>query len=201
MSHADVLKAYQLRQNQSRVINSWGKTWEDLAEQVRSISGSLLPPELDLQHFDIENPDDKELIDTVTDIRATFERLQREINSVAQRIDDAKSAWNQVQPNLRISKKITTANQEYTDLFGQLSAADAGDPSAYGVLVKQRQDLEDKLNGFNKRREVLAQYQKCTEECLAKLYEHRAKITKFREDFLKQTLVGKCHPIRKQAHD
>ncbi|OAT36005.1 DNA repair ATPase [Hafnia paralvei ATCC 29927] len=191
--HADVLKAYQLRQNQSKAMDSWGKTWEGSAEQVRDISGSLLPPELDLQHFDVGNEDDKELIDTAEDIRATFKKLQTEMNLIAQRIDDAKSAWNQTRPGLGISKKITTAIQEYNDLLGQLSAADAGDPSAYGVLVKQRQDFEDKLKGFNKKRETLAQHQKSAEEYLAKLHEHRAKITKLREDFLKETLVGNSY--------
>lgn len=191
--HADVLKAYQLRQNQSKAIDSWEKTWEGSAEQVRDISGSLLPPELDSQHFNIEIADDKELIDAAAGIRATFEKLQIEMNSIAQRIDDAKSAWNQARPGLEISKKITTANQEYTDLLGQLSAAGAGDPSAYGVLVKQRQDLEEKLKGFNKKRETLAQHQKIAEECLGKLHEHRAKITKLREDFLKGTLVDNSY--------
>lgn len=191
--HADVLKAYQLRQNQSKAIDSWEKTWEGSAEQVRDVSGSLLPPDLDSQHFNIGNADDKELIDAAAGIRATFEKLQNEMNSIAQRIDDAKSAWNQARPSLEISKKITTANQEYTDLLGQLSAAGAGDPSAYGVLVKQRQDLEEKLKGFNKKRETLAQHQKNAEECLAKLHEHRAKITKLREDFLKDTLVGNSY--------
>lgn len=191
--HADVLKAYQLRQNQSKAIDSWEKTWEGSAEQVRDISGSLLPPELDSQHFNIEIADDKELIDAAAGIRATFEKLQIEMNSIAQRIDDAKSAWNQARPGLEISKKITTANQEYTDLLGQLSAAGAGDPSAYGVLVKQRQDLEEKLKGCNKKRETLAQHQKIAEECLGKLHEHRAKITKLREDFLKDTLVGNSY--------
>lgn len=187
--HADVLKAYQFRQNQSKAIDTWEKTWEGSAEQVRDISGSLLPPELDSQHFDAENVDDKQLIDSAVGIRTTFEKLQSEMNLIAQRIDDAKSAWLQARPGLEVSKKIKTANQEYTDLLGQLSAAGAGDPSAYGVLVKQRQDLEEKLKGFNKKRETLAQHQKNAEECLGKLNEHRAKITKLREEFLEDTLL------------
>jgi len=191
--HAGVLKAYQLRQNQSKAIDSWEKTWEGSAEQVRDISGSLLPQELDSQHFDAENADDKELLDAAAGIRATFEELQSEMNSIAQRIDDAKSAWVQARPSLEISKKITTANHEYTDLLGQLNAAGAGDPSAYGVLVKQCQDLEEKLKGFNKKRETLAQHQKTAEVCLGKLHEHRAKITKLRENFLKETLVGNSY--------
>lgn len=191
--HADVLKAYQLRQNQSKAMDSWVTTWEDSAEQVRDISGSLLPAELDLQYFDIGNADDKELFDTIKDIRATFEKLQTEMNSIAQRIDDVKNSWNQTRSDLRISKRITAASHEYNALLGQLSAADAGDPSAYGVLVKQRQDFEDKLKGFDKKRETLAQHQKSAEEYLVKLHEHRALITKLREDFLKDTLVGNSY--------
>ncbi|HCP0819797.1 TPA: ABC transporter [Escherichia coli] len=191
--HADVLKAYQLRQNQSKAMNSWVTTWEDSAEQVRDISGSLLPAELDLQYFDIGNADDKELFDTIKDIRATFEKLQTEMNSIAQRIDDVKNSWNQTRSDLGISKRITAASHEYNALLGQLSAADAGDPSAYGVLVKQRQDFEDKLKGFDKKRETLAQHQKSAEEYLVKLHEHRALITKLREDFLKDTLVGNSY--------
>lgn len=128
--HADVLKAYQLRQNQSKAMDSWVTTWEDSAEQVRDISGSLLPAELDLQYFDIGNADDKELFDTIKDIRATFEKLQTEMNSIAQRIDDVKNSWNQTRSDLGISKRITAASHEYNALLGQLSAADAGDPSA-----------------------------------------------------------------------
>jgi hypothetical protein len=92
------------------------------AEQVRDISRSLLPAELDLQYFDIGNTDDKELFDTVKGIRATFEKLQIEMNSIAQR-DDVKNSWNQARPDLGISKRITAASQEYTGLLGQLSAA------------------------------------------------------------------------------
>ncbi|EFO0427975.1 TrlF family AAA-like ATPase [Escherichia coli] len=191
--HADVLKAYQLRQNQSKAMDYWVTTWEDSAEQVRDISGSLLPAELDLQYFDIGNADDKELFDTIKDIRATFEKLQTEMNSIAQRIDDVKNSWNQTRSDLGISKRITAASHEYNALLGQLSAADAGDPSAYGVLVKQRQDFEDKLKGFDKKRETLAQHQKSAEEYLVKLHEHRALITKLREDFLKDTLVGNSY--------
>jgi len=191
--HADILKAYQLRQNQSKAIDSWGETWEGSAEQVRSTSRNLLPPELSSQYFDVGNADDKELIEAAVRIRETFEKLQREMNSIAQQIDDIKSAWSQARPDLEISKKITRANQEYTDLLHQLSAAGAGDPSAYGVLVKQQQDLEEKLNGFKEKREIIAQHQKNAEECLAKIHEHRAKITKLRADFLKDILVGNSY--------
>ncbi|NCB26378.1 MAG: ABC transporter [Bacteroidia bacterium] len=191
--HADVLKAYQLRLNQSKAVDYWERTWEDSAEQVRGVSRSLLPPEMEPQHFDPQNTDEKELIDAIEDIRVTFKKLQNEMNTIAHRIDDAKSAWTQARPSLEISKKITTANQEYNDLLAQLNAAGAGDPSEYGVLVKKKQYLEEKLKGFNKKRESLIQYQKTKEDCLGKLHEHRAKITKLRGDFLKDILVDNTY--------
>lgn len=191
--HVDVLTTYQLRQNQSRAIDSWENTWEGYAEQVRAISRSLLPPEPDSQHFDPENADDKELLAEIAGVHATFKKLRTEINSIAQEIDDAKSAWIQLRSGLKISEKIATANQEYTALLGQLSAVGADDPSAYGVLVNQRQNLEEKLKEFNKKRETLAQHQKNAEDCLSKIHEHRANITKLRQEFLKSTLDGNLY--------
>lgn len=191
--HASVLKAYQLRQNQNKAIDSWESSWDDSAEKVRAVSNGLLPPELDSQHFDAEKPEDMELLNAAVGIRNTFEKLQKEINTIAQRIDEAKSAWTQARPRLGISNKIATANQEYTHLLGQLTAAGAGDPSAYGVLVKQRQGLEEKLKGFSRKRETCAQHHKNAEECLTKIHEHRAKITKLRKSFLENTLDGNSY--------
>jgi hypothetical protein len=191
--HADILKAYQLRQNQNKAIDYWEKSWKGSAEQVRDMSKSLLPPELDSQYFDPEDADDKELFNAATGVRSTFKKLQNEIKAIAQQIDDAKDTWTQSRPSLGISTRIATANQEYTDLLSQLIAADAGDPSAYTFLVKQRQDLEEKIKGFSEKRSILAQHQKNAEEHLTKIHDHRAKITKLREAFLKDTLIGNSY--------
>lgn len=191
--HSEVLKTYQLRQNQAKALDTWEQTWERSAEQIRNIVGSLLPPKLESEHFNSENADDKELIDAIENIRMTFEELQKEMNLFSQRIEDVKLSWIQARQGLEISKKITQANKEYNELLGQLSAAGAGDPSVYGDLVKQRQNLEEKLDGFIKKRETIRQYQKSAEECLGKLHEHRTKITKLRKEFLKETLVDNSY--------
>lgn len=191
--YADVLKVYQLRQNQSKAIDSWEKTWESSAQQVRSISGSLLPPELDLLHFDADNENDKELIDATKSIRERIRKLQGQMNSIAQEIDDVKSAWNQQRASLHISQQITMATQRYQGLRGLLNTADADDPSVYGDLVKQRQALEEKLKGFNERRETLAEHQQKAEKCLAELHKHRVTITQLRDKFLKETLADNSY--------
>ncbi len=187
--HASILKTYQLRQNQNKAIDSWETSWKDAAERVRALSKGLLPVEMDAQHFSAEVSEEKGLLDAIADVRSLFELIQVEINSIAERIDDTNNSWKQKRGGLAISQKIGDANQEYTNLLAQLSAAEAGDPSAYGVLVKQRQNLEERLKSFVKKREILAQHQKNAEECLTKIHDHRTKITKLRERFLKETLV------------
>lgn len=188
--HAEILKDYQRRQNQSKTIDSWEKTWECFGEQVRDISENLLPPELNLQHFDVENEDDKELINDTETIRNFFKEYQSKLKLMAQRIDYVKDEWTQRRRLLKLSEKITAADQRYTDLYDQLNAVGAGDPSAYSALVKNRQDLEETLNGFNKKKETLASHQKKAKDCYFELQKHRAKITKLREEFLKETLEG-----------
>ena len=191
--HAEIFKTYQLRQYQSKAIDSWENSWEGFAELARSTSAKLLPPELDSKYFDLDNSEDKELLIAIENVRTSFKKLQSEISAIAQQIDDTKSAWIQARPNLAISKNIAIINQEYTDLLDQLSAADAGDPSEYSVLVKQQHDLEEKLKGFSNKRDAIAQHKKNAENCLNKIYEHRIKITELRKNFLDNTLTGNSY--------
>ena len=188
--HASVLRAYQLRLNQNKAIDSWQNSWEDFGDQMKNISKGLSPSELDSQYFDLENADDKELLSIVANVRAKFDKFQNDINEIAQQIDTAKDSWVLTRPGLAISKKIISAKQEYTNLLSQLTAVGAGDPSAYGILVKQRQDIEEKLKGFNKKRDIITQHQKSADACFVKIQEHREKITKLRDKFLKVTLAG-----------
>lgn len=191
--HADVLKSYQFRQNQGKAVESWEKTWSETAEQVRALATNLVPPEIDVHQFSPDKDEDKELLDAVTRIRSVFQATQTEMQQIAERIDRTQKSWQDGKSALKISQKINEAKQEYTMLLGQLSEVGADDPSAYALLVKQRQDLEEKLKGFSKKRETLTQHQKNAADCLAKICENRAQITKLRDEFLKKTLVGNSY--------
>ncbi len=191
--HTSILKTYQLRQNQDKTIESWEKLWTSSAEQVRTCSVSLLPPEIDAQNFSVETAEDKELLEAIAGVRSLFQTIQTEMEQIAERIDGVHKSWQESKAMLKISQKIAEANEVYTLLLGQLSEAGAGDPSVYGQLVKQQQGLEEKLKSFNKKREALAWYQQNAEDCLNKIYEHRAQITKMRVEFLQKTLVGNSY--------
>ncbi len=191
--HADILKAYQLRQNQKKAIDSWESAWEGTAEKVLEIKDMIMPPELEAQYFDIGSSEDNALINAVAKIRSAFNNFQVEMDLISKRIGNARSEWLATRPNLDLSKRISSASIEYTNLIGRLNDAGAGEPSSYGALVKQKQDIEDKIKGFRLKRESLKQHEKNAEDCLAKLYKHREKITKLREQFLIETLNGNSY--------
>lgn len=188
--HSVILKAYQHRQNQKNAINCWEELWENTSEKVRDISEELLLPEIDPQFFDSDNVDDNELLIAIEEIRSSFSKFHEEINNIARKFEETKVTWTQTRSDLKISKDTAKTEQEYASLLDQLNAAGAGSPAEYGSLVKQKQSLEEKLKGFDKKRTALDQYKQDAKECLEKICEHRAKITKLRDEFFKATLAS-----------
>ena len=187
--YSDILKNYQHRQNQKSAIHSWEKSWENTDEKVKNISRELLPSNLDLQFFDSDNVDDSELITAMKEVHSSFGKIRDEVDAIVQRLNEIKSTWLQTKLDLKVSKQIIKTDQEYSNLCERLTEADAGSPTAYSSLVKQRQDLEEKFKGFDKKREILRQHKQDALKCLQEISEHRAKITELRREFLKATLV------------
>lgn len=191
--HADVLKSYQLSQDQNKSIENWEKAWTETIDRVRSLASRITIPDFDFRSFSEEMDEYKELHEAVNSISVTFQTLQADMLKYSERIEEAKHEWLTKKLSLSISKKIADANQKYTDLLTELSHAGAGDPSAYGHLVSQRQALEEKLDSFNRKREQLKEHQKNADECLKNISEHRSKLTKKRVDFLNKILTGNAY--------
>lgn len=191
--HADVLKAYQFRQDQDKAIETWENSWDDIAEQVKVLADRLVPSEIISHHLSPNRDEDKELIKETSQIKDTFQEFQGEILQIATRIDDTWKAWLDRKGSLMITEKIASASKDYKDLLEKLSKVGASDPAAYGPLVKQRQELEKKLEGFTEKRDFLTQLQQKAEKCLKQVHEHRSKITQLREDFLEKTLEGNSY--------
>lgn len=191
--HANILKEYQLRQNQEKAIESWELLWEDSAEKIRTFALELTLPDIEINEFSIEKAEEKELIESIAKVKLTFQNLLNEMRQISDKIDTAYVNWKDGRPSLLIFEKITEAQNQYSELQRQLTDVGEGDPSAYGLLVKQRQDLEEKLKIFVKKRESLTQLQKSAEDCLIEIKQHRSKITSLRENFLKNTLKGNSY--------
>lgn len=187
--YSAILKNYQLRQNQKNAINSWENLCRNTEERIRSISKEMLLPDLDLQFFDSDKGEDNELLIAIKGVRSSFEKIQEDINTVVEQIENVNKKWNQTRLDLDISKQIVKSDQDYSNLRERLTEADAGTPAAYSYLVKQRQDFEEKLKGFDKKREILEQHKQDAINCLQEIKEHRVRITELRKDFLEATLA------------
>lgn len=186
--HAEVLKSYRFRQDQHKAIETWEKSWDNTAEEVRFLAETLIPEEIDSQHFAFGGDEDKELIDEISQTREAFQDIKVIFLQIAEQIDELRNKWLDRKDSLLIIKKISSANHDYVTLLEQLSEIGADDPSEYKNLVKQRQEFEEKLNGLNKKRETLREFQKKAEEYLKQIHEHRSRITLLRDKFLKSTL-------------
>ena len=186
--HADILNEYQFRQDQEKTIEIWENEWNDLAEQVKEFAKTLVIKEINPEHFSLGKDEDKELIDEISQIQATFKDIQQGVIQIASQIDSCSEQWSTRKVTLKITEKIVSASNNYTTLLSQLSDVGADDPSDYGQFVTQRQQLEAKLKEFRKQNEILLQLRYDSTECLKQIHEHRIKITQSRQNFLKNTL-------------
>lgn len=188
--HTDILQVYQLRQNQAKSLESWEKGWESYPEEVKSLADHLDLPDIDLQHFAEDAEERRELTTAIEQMQSSVSAIKTEMQKLVERIEGVRLQWTTDKESLLVSQNIQRAKQEYNHLLEQLSAADAGDPSAYAQLVTQRQELEEKLQGFVEKRQLLAQHQQNASACLIEIRNHREQLTERRKSFLQQTLDG-----------
>lgn len=191
--HANTLKEYQLRQNQSRAIEIWENSWADSAEKVRAFAAGILPEEIDTESFLEETVENRGLLQSVGEIRSSFMQLQSRIQEIANEIDDLQNLWHGSKTRVAVLCEIARASEEYELLIKPPSEVGATDPSDYGKLVKYRQDLEEQLKTFEDKQRTLEVCQLEAEKCLREIAEHRVQITKHRDQFLKKTLAENPH--------
>lgn len=191
--HSNVLKSYQLAQNQKKAITAWENSWSNSATQLRTFSSEILPSEIDPQHLTDDQPECQELIRAVDVVRSEFEEIQLAIQQLADRINSARQSWERQKSALTISQQIDSATKQYEELMEKLSEVGTDDPSLYGKLVQQKQSLEERLTSFTEKRQLLSQHQKNAEDTLEAIKSHRQKLTQRRHDFLSQTLADNSY--------
>lgn len=191
--HAGILKDYQLRRNQAKAIDSWEESWSGGADRVRDLSKDLQLAALESDQISPETEEGKELTEEVEKVRSSVATARQSLDAIATSLDKTLTEWRGRKPNLKMSQAIRAAEERYKELIEQLSDAGAGGPAEYGVLVKQRQDLEEKLKGFQKKRQTLDTHRQNAAAVLDKLAEHRTLIASRREQFLQKVLSGNSY--------
>lgn len=188
--HSEILKAYQLCQNQGKAITDWELTWKDKADKVKAIASDLVISGISQPIFSDACAENEEFLAEVMLIQNSFQGIQEDITNIVVKVEQVREKWAETKDNLGIIKKIEEAKTRYSNLLIQLTQAGAGTPDEYGAVVDQVQQVEEKITGFVKQREVLGQLEKEASDCFELIQEHRKKITNLRDSFLSTTLDG-----------
>jgi len=182
--HADVLKAYQRRLRQRRVVEAWEQSWKDTAERIRKFSETVEPASIDPTPFDGDDDADSSILDAAAAVQERFRAIADEVAKLADASDSVLQGWESTRPGLLWTSAVDQAVDAYEELKKKLEDEDAGDPNEYGRLVEERQRLEERLKGFDLRREEIAEERRLAEECLSKLVELRRDLTSRRAQFI-----------------
>lgn len=186
--HADILKQYQQRLRQERMVEEWEKTWIDASQQVRKLAEEILPSPLDPSFFDLDKLEDNELVEKTSLPLRKIQQAHKELMKVAGFLDDAAAKWIAERDRTKWKQVVQTAISDYKKLLERLKQAGAGDPSAYGELVQRRQILESRLKELDSQKKQRTSVLKEAEESLDRVIEIRRELTKRRRDFLNKVL-------------
>ena len=186
--HADILMAYQKRLRQRRDVDVWERSWSDSAERLRKVSESMKADALQATTFNADDDADAGILQATVSIHEQFSAIREEIEKLAERADSMVQDWLTTRQGLRWSTVVEEALSAYEDLKKKLDEEDAGDPNEYGRLVEERQRLEERLRGFEHRRQEISVERTLGDESLSKMVEMRRYLTERRKKFLSDVL-------------
>jgi len=186
--HADVLKEYQKRSDQHRVVEAWEKTWSGSGDRLREVARDLLLDPLDASLFEADKDEDRDIQEKAKQALDRLKAVQKQLGDLAMEADEIAREWRQAREVSAWKQAVDRAITRYDELRERLKAKAAGDPSGYGELVQRRQVLERRLKELQSRREELEKMLQQAKQSLARLSELRRELTGKRADFLRNIL-------------
>jgi len=188
--HADVLSAFQSRSREETAVAAWKDSWSATGEQMRAFAAEVVPQQLQLAGDAAQRDDGAQLLGEAATIQEQFEAIRISLESLASQADQIAARWDATLATSPWKIRVDSAQQAYRELVARLREEGAGDPEAYAELVKKRQDIEDRLEGFAKKRTQTSQLTEHASATFIKLLEHRRQLTESRRSFLDDVLNG-----------
>jgi hypothetical protein len=187
--HAIVLKEYQRRERQSGVVKKWEATWSSVGGRLRQSAQEIVPKPIDATAFDNTDDSDKDLLAKSVTLVDGLKQIQAKLEALAVEFDGLSGQWNRDLDSSPWKTSLDRALHAYQELREKLKEQGAGDPSAYGELVKRRQEIEARLVEIAQRRKDLEGLCKGASDCLAVLADWRQGLTKRRKDFIDSVIA------------
>ena len=187
---ADVLRQYQLR---SRQIREVGK----LVDEVATLTGELSPFS---ERFATSSPPEglfaaSDLADTAVleawmDLQRTVQTELGVLSESIQRLAAAATAFQDKAMQGGLGQKAAEAGDRYNSMVAELAAQGVKDPTEFGKLLQQRQQIEEELNQLESLSIRLNELERDGSDILAESQARRRALTARREKFLADTLEG-----------
>jgi len=187
--HAQVLVAFQLRSRQQRGIHRHLEAAIAIAGRVRQLAAELVPEDLPEGLFDPQNPEDGEAMAAVAHLHQVVPEAAERLRRIADEVQMATQAGRQTLAASLWQKAFEKAKADYDSLVEDLRAQGVTDPSEYGRLVQERQQLEGQeaqlADLARQRGRLLGQI----ETKRSALLKARQSISRQRQTFLRDTLA------------
>lgn len=191
--HAEVLREFQRRRRQERLLESWEESLRLIGESLRGLVNTLSPAEMETGLFDPSDEADAYLLEASRRTTAQAQDLGRELNETAGRYEALLEEWQQERARWTESATVSRARTSYDALLERLQEESVEDPTEYGRLVQRRSALEQHLAGLAGERRVLAEVEEQSRQALEQLLSLRQELTQRRERFLSEVVGSSPH--------
>lgn len=188
--HADVLKAYQRRSRQEREVARQFKSVDEMVGRVRELAEELAAEDVPEQLFDEKNEQDKEALAVLSSLHKSIDSATKALTGTADDLAAAVRQEREKLPGTDWQQAVNKARTDYEKLVKELKEQGVADPSEYGQLVQDRQQLENQWKELEsleaQRGRVLEQAESQRETVLVA----RRALSRRREAFLEDSLAG-----------
>ncbi len=190
--HARVLREYQQRQRQRRVLQQFGDEVGAMEGRIREFAEDVLPADVDKTLFG-QSAEDASMAIQVDETLQTLKAIQKALLNQADAAAKEHARWQTGLHNSAWELAAQQADAAYRSLTETLKGYGAGDPSEYSSLVQRRQVLEQRQKSMTDIRSTLESVLKQANESLDRLMAMRRELSARRRDFL--TRVLKDNPL------
>lgn len=187
--HAETLKNYQAKQRQVRVLEEWRKRWASAEAHILAVQKALLPPDVDRAAFpDPSSEAEAGALELLDGVHAELQKLAEALKGMAEATAGQRVDWEARRDRSAWRAGVRQCEEEYAALVERLRDEGMDNPAQHGVLVQQRQELEQHILELEKIEQSRQDVLKQALESLDRLKALRQEITRKRQEFVDSVL-------------
>jgi energy-coupling factor transporter ATP-binding protein EcfA2 len=185
--NAHVRKDYQIKRSQEKEINQFHDSLREINTLVQGIDIETITPRMDI--FD-DSPEAREACEMIVEYTRKVKLIDDELSILKSKVAGLASEFYSAIGGSGWGKGYKITIEKYEKLNERLRAEGVDDPENYGLLVQQRQTIENRLANINNLKKTKDDLENQSSIELEKLQKHRKKLTERRKHFVTSVLVN-----------